>query len=291
DRGGRGHPRRAGPPPGEAPPGPGAGRRDARRDPGRPPDGRRERGDRPGQRPGRHPAERALPGLRRGGEGVRQAGPDHRAQPGRRLRHQPGHGGLLDHGLPGRAGPPRAVGRPGEHPGPALGRLAARMGAEQSGRTKEERGEMDAFTAGQAAAWIGAAADAVAEGKERLTELDAAIGDGDHGANMDRGLGAAREAVAALDAAGPGEVLVKTGMTLISKVGGASGPLYGSFFRTAGKNLEGAGPDLAELAAALRAGLEAVQRMGAAQPGDKTMVDALSPAVTVLEQAAEKGTP
>lgn len=150
---------------------------------------------------------------------------------------------------------------------------------------------MDAFTAGQAAAWIGAAADAVAEGKERLTELDAAIGDGDHGANMDRGLGAAREAVAALDAAGPGEVLVKTGMTLISKVGGASGPLYGSFFRTTGKNLEGAEPGLAELAAALRAGLEAVQRMGAAQPGDKTMVDALSPAVTVLEQAAEKGTP
>ncbi|MFW5419886.1 dihydroxyacetone kinase subunit L [Nocardiopsis sp. CNT-189] len=148
---------------------------------------------------------------------------------------------------------------------------------------------MDAFTAGQATAWIGAAAEAVAEDKERLTELDAAIGDGDHGANMDRGLGAAREALAVLDAAGPGEVLVKTGMTLISKVGGASGPLYGSFFRTTGKNLEGAEAGLAGLAAALRTGLEAVQRMGAAQPGDKTMVDALSPAVTALEQAAEKG--
>lgn len=150
---------------------------------------------------------------------------------------------------------------------------------------------MHAMDTALAKAWVAAAADAVSGEAEGLSRLDAAIGDGDHGTNMDRGLTAARTAVDGLEADGPGPVLVKTGMTMISRVGGASGPLYGTLLRTAGKRLEGPEAGVADLAAALRAGLDAVQKMGAAKPGDKTLVDALSPAVEALEKAAGQGTP
>ncbi|GIE87553.1 dihydroxyacetone kinase subunit DhaL [Actinoplanes regularis] len=138
--------------------------------------------------------------------------------------------------------------------------------------------------------WMRAAAAAVAADTDRLTRLDAAIGDGDHGVNLNRGFTAV---VAALEQAPPqtvSEVLVKAGVTLMSRVGGASGPLYGSALRAAGKAL----PPTAEvrpseLVVALRAGLEAVRGLGGAAPGDKTLVDAYGPAVDAFEQAVAAG--
>jgi len=125
-----------------------------------------------------------------------------------------------------------------------------------------------------------------ADNREHLNELDAAIGDADHGSNMDRGLSAA---VAALDEARPdkpGALLTKVGMTLISTVGGASGPLFGTLFLRMGTSLGSADPVTLELlAAALRAGLDGVVARGKAEDGDKTMYDALAPAVRSLDDA------
>lgn len=140
-----------------------------------------------------------------------------------------------------------------------------------------------------ARAWVRAVAAAVDEHKDHLTQLDSAIGDADHGVNMQRGFTAV---VAALDGYEPatlGDVLVKTGTTLISVVGGAAGPLYGTFFRAAGKQLSTPSADVSQLAAALTAGLEGVEKMGAAAPGDKTMVDALAPGLAVFTEQAATG--
>ncbi|MFF0415214.1 dihydroxyacetone kinase subunit DhaL [Kitasatospora sp. NPDC004745] len=139
-----------------------------------------------------------------------------------------------------------------------------------------------------AEAWIRAAAAAVEEEQARLTELDSAIGDGDHGSNLRRGFAAALTALDGLAPAGPGAVLTKTGSTLISKVGGASGPLYGKALRAVGAALPGpAGP--ADVAEALAAGLDAVRALGKADPGDKTIVDAYTPAVAAFRAAAAAG--
>jgi len=142
-------------------------------------------------------------------------------------------------------------------------------------------------------AWLLASAAAVEAASERLTELDSAIGDGDHGANLRRGFRAVVAALDGFDPATPGELLVKAGMTLISSVGGASGPLYGSALRAVGKALntpqDAPEVDAARLATALTAGLEAVQRLGAAQTGDKTIVDAWTPAVAAFTAAAGQG--
>ncbi|MEU3492981.1 dihydroxyacetone kinase subunit DhaL [Kitasatospora cineracea] len=145
-----------------------------------------------------------------------------------------------------------------------------------------------------AEAWIRAAAAAVGRTEEQLTALDAAIGDGDHGSNLRRGFTAV---LAALDDAGSdgsagfdsaGALLRTVGSTLLAKVGGASGPLYGQAFRVAGAELPpDAGP--AACADALAAGLAAVRALGGAEPGDKTMVDALAPAVDALRTAAAAG--
>jgi phosphoenolpyruvate---glycerone phosphotransferase subunit DhaL len=141
-------------------------------------------------------------------------------------------------------------------------------------------------------AWITAVAAVVQEQRDHLTQLDAAIGDADHGTNLARGFGAV---VAALDAdppATPGAVLALTGRTLISKVGGASGPLYGTAFRRAGKALgDSAEVDLPALAAALEAALAGVQQLGAAKEGDKTMVDVLAPATSAFSKAVAEGRP
>lgn len=142
-----------------------------------------------------------------------------------------------------------------------------------------------------ARAWMRAVAAAVAEQQDHLTQLDSAIGDADHGVNMHRGFSAVVVALDGYEAATVGDVLVKTGTTLISVVGGAAGPLYGTFFRAAGKQLTEPTVDAGQLATALSAGLEGVQKMGAAAPGDKTMVDALAPAVAALNKAAADGTP
>ena len=139
--------------------------------------------------------------------------------------------------------------------------------------------------------WMRESASDVAAQADHLTQLDAAIGDGDHGINMNRGFEAVGKALAGQDGAlAPGRLLVVAGKTLVSTVGGASGPLWGSFFRAAGRALgDEASPDGAALHGALAAGVAAVQDLGAAQPGDKTMVDALAPAVAALGAALDEG--
>lgn len=140
------------------------------------------------------------------------------------------------------------------------------------------------------ASWIRGFADSVTEHQAELTTLDSAIGDADHGSNMARGMAAAAAAIADSEGSDPGALLKTVGMTLVSKVGGASGPLYGTFFlRTAGAI--GAGPTVgpAELSAALRAGYEGLVARGKAEPGDKTMLDALSPALDALDRELAGG--
>ena len=143
--------------------------------------------------------------------------------------------------------------------------------------------------AAAAAAWVRAFARLVQEHKDELTRLDAAIGDADHGTNLDRGLTAA---AGVLDAPGasPGALLKAVGMTLVSTVGGASGPLYGTLFL----RMAGAAGDEERLGAngfakALRAGLDGVVARGRAEAGDKTMYDALAPACDALEERLAAG--
>jgi phosphoenolpyruvate---glycerone phosphotransferase subunit DhaL len=139
-------------------------------------------------------------------------------------------------------------------------------------------------------AWVQAYASTIAENKEHLTRLDSAIGDADHGINMDRGMSAALAKLNGLENGDVGTLLKTVGMALISSVGGAGGPLYGTLFlqmgtATAGKNeLE---PD--DWRAALEAALAGVQMRGRAEPGDKTMVDALMPGKDKLEEALSEG--
>jgi dihydroxyacetone kinase-like protein len=146
-------------------------------------------------------------------------------------------------------------------------------------------------------AWIVSAAEVIEANRDHLTQLDAAIGDADHGFNLARGFAAVTaaldgESAGAADAqpVTPGAVLTLTGSTLISKVGGASGPLYGVAFRRAGKAL-GSKPeiDLPTLEAALEAALAGVQQLGAAREGDKTMVDALASATRAFGKAIADG--
>jgi phosphoenolpyruvate---glycerone phosphotransferase subunit DhaL len=139
-------------------------------------------------------------------------------------------------------------------------------------------------------AWVRRFAELIAQERDHLTELDSAIGDADHGTNMDRGM---KAAVAALDETRPtgvGPLLSKVGMTLVSTVGGASGPLYGTLFLRMGTTL-GDVPDVSpeQVAAALRAGLDGVVARGKAVAEDKTMYDALAPAVDALEAGLKDG--
>ncbi|MEV5725849.1 dihydroxyacetone kinase subunit DhaL [Streptomyces pharetrae] len=145
--------------------------------------------------------------------------------------------------------------------------------------------------------WMTATAASVDREAERLTALDSPIGDADHGSNLQRGFAAVTEVLDKEAPGTPGAVLTLAGRQLISTVGGASGPLYGTLLRRTGKALG----DVAEvteedLAGALRAGVDAVMALGGAAPGDKTMVDALVPAVDALgagfgaaRAAAEQG--
>jgi dihydroxyacetone kinase-like protein len=137
--------------------------------------------------------------------------------------------------------------------------------------------------------WLDAIATVIAAQADQLTQLDSAIGDADHGVNLNRGFTAVRAALDGFDAATVGDVFVKAGSTLVSKVGGASGPLYGSAFRAIGKALPGPTATTAEFGEALQAGLDAIGRLGAAAAGDKTMVDAYGPAVIAFTKASEAG--
>ena len=139
-------------------------------------------------------------------------------------------------------------------------------------------------------AWIVTAAEVIEANRDHLTQLDAAIGDADHGINLARGFAAVLGALDAASPGGPGAILTLTGNTLISKVGGASGPLYGTAFRRAGKSLgDAANADLPAVSAALDAALAGVQQLGAAREGDKTMVDALAPATRAFGKAIAEG--
>lgn len=137
-------------------------------------------------------------------------------------------------------------------------------------------------------AWITNAADAVHRHRDRLTALDAAIGDADHGTNLDRGFTEVTTALAGSPPTSPGQVLVTAGGTLIRRVGGASGPLYGSLFRQLGKALD-VPVTLEGFAEAFDSGVRAVERLGKAAQGDKTMIDALAPAARALTQAVQEG--
>lgn len=149
----------------------------------------------------------------------------------------------------------------------------------------------ESLTRAGVVAWLAAFRDAVHEHREHLTALDAAIGDADHGANLARGMDAVMATVEADDSPEATAALLKAaGMKLVSTVGGASGPLYGTFFlRAAAAVGEAEELDAEALVPVLRAGVEGLASRGKAEPGDKTMVDALAPAVTALAGSVEAG--
>ena len=136
--------------------------------------------------------------------------------------------------------------------------------------------------------WITACADVLDENSDYLTKLDAAIGDGDHGANMDRGFKAVMLKLPDVADKDIGTILKTVGMTLISTVGGAAGPLYGTFFLQAGMNSTGKMElNLEDWLLALETAVAGVVMRGKAELGDKTMVDALSPAVDSLKHSMD----
>jgi dihydroxyacetone kinase-like protein len=139
--------------------------------------------------------------------------------------------------------------------------------------------------------WISGFADVVGAERAQLVALDTAIGDGDHGTNMNRGMQAALEKLGDVPEDGDIATLLKTvGMALVSKVGGAAGPLYGTLFLKMSQASAGKEElDLAGWADALDAGVQGVQQRGKAQPGDKTMLDTLLPAVEALKAAGAEG--
>jgi len=137
--------------------------------------------------------------------------------------------------------------------------------------------------------WIKTCAGVLAENREYLTQLDAAIGDADHGANMDRGFRAVMTKIPDISDKDIGTIFKTVGMTLLSTVGGAGGPLYGTFFLQAGMKAAGKMElNLEDWVTALDAAVSGVIMRGKAELGDKTMVDALTPAVNALKQASEQ---
>ncbi|MDX1663185.1 MAG: dihydroxyacetone kinase subunit DhaL [Candidatus Promineifilaceae bacterium] len=142
------------------------------------------------------------------------------------------------------------------------------------------------LTQAQMIAWLERLAAVLADNKAYLTELDSAIGDADHGINMKRGFDRVLEKLPSMADQDIGTILKSTGMTLIGSVGGASGPLYGTFFMraaTAAGDTETLAPD--EIAEVLQAGVDGIVARGRAEPGDKTMVDAWLPALEALRSA------
>jgi dihydroxyacetone kinase-like protein len=138
----------------------------------------------------------------------------------------------------------------------------------------------------QVLAWLDALQRVYAENKELLTELDSAIGDADHGSNMDRGFTAVKAELAASAPADIRGILQKVATVLIRTVGGASGPLYGTFFLRASA---AAGETELDVPGFLQAGVEGVRQRGKAEPGDKTMLDALLPALEAIRNRGLEG--
>jgi dihydroxyacetone kinase-like protein len=141
-----------------------------------------------------------------------------------------------------------------------------------------------AVTREQLLAWLDALQRVYAENKDRLTELDSAIGDADHGFNMDRGFTAVKAELSADAPADIRGILQKVAAVLIRTVGGASGPLYGTFFLRAGAAVA-AGDTEMDALILLQAGVEGIRQRGKAEPGDKTMLDALLPALDAMRNA------
>lgn len=139
-------------------------------------------------------------------------------------------------------------------------------------------------------AWVKAFASVIEENKNYLTQLDSPIGDADHGANMHRGFQAAVAKLAEGSGEDIGAALKGVGMTLVSKIGGAGGPLYGTFFMQMGSALAGKSEvEPGDWASALEAGVKGVQARGKAELGDATMLDALLPAVQALKEGVRDG--
>ncbi|MCI0395173.1 MAG: dihydroxyacetone kinase ADP-binding subunit DhaL [Chloroflexi bacterium] len=145
-------------------------------------------------------------------------------------------------------------------------------------------------TKAQIVQWLEATAAVLSQNKEYLTQLDAAIGDADHGINMNRGFKKIMEKLPSVADKDIGNILKTAGMTLLSSVGGASGPLYGTFFTRAGMAMtakeELSDEDLLKL---LEAAVDGILQRGRPQPGDKTMYDALAPALAALRAALAEG--
>jgi phosphoenolpyruvate---glycerone phosphotransferase subunit DhaL len=148
----------------------------------------------------------------------------------------------------------------------------------------------DVVTIAQLEAWVRRFAELVAEHRSYLTELDSAIGDADHGINMDRGMQAVVEKLGTMPVGAADELFKAVGMTLVSSVGGASGPLYGTFFlrfgTACGPRSELSGDDAVK---AFRAGVEGLVARGKPELGDKTMFDSLHPALAALDDAVGRG--
>lgn len=143
----------------------------------------------------------------------------------------------------------------------------------------------------QVRAWICYYGDEIDRRADELNRLDAALGDGDFGASMQRGVQAVTEALGSLETDSIGEVLRTVGMTLVSAMGGTSGPLVGTLFLRAGMNIgDVREAEIGAFAAALRAGADGVAALGQAAPGDKTMLDSLMPAVEALETTSKGST-
>jgi phosphoenolpyruvate---glycerone phosphotransferase subunit DhaL len=146
------------------------------------------------------------------------------------------------------------------------------------------------ISAADVRAWLADYAAVIAEHRAELVALDTAIGDGDHGTNMDRGMRAAIEKLDATEGDDIGALLKAVAMALISKVGGAAGPLYGTLFLQMGNKAAGRTElDLAGWTEALQAGVDGVKARGKAEPGDKTMLDALLPALEALRAGGGDG--
>ncbi len=149
---------------------------------------------------------------------------------------------------------------------------------------------MTTVTKEQVVRWLRNVAAVLEENKVKLTELDSAIGDADHGTNMDRGFKKVMEKLPTVEDKDIGNILKTVGMTLISSVGGASGPLYGTFFMNGGMAAD-AKEELsdADLLNVLQRAVDGIVQRGRAQPGDKTMIDALGPALAALRSSVEAG--
>ena len=149
---------------------------------------------------------------------------------------------------------------------------------------------MSTVTKEQVVRWLEATAAVLEANKGYLTDLDSAIGDADHGTNMDRGFKKVMEKLPTVADKDIGNILKTVGMTLISTVGGASGPLYGTFYMRGGMAADAKEElDADDLVNVLQGAVDGIVQRGRAQPGDKTMVDALLPALAALKQAVADG--